>query len=106
MPKNAEVFNKLSKNIKITYVYKTYKKGIKIKKNKINLRRKTMIRVCPYCSNINVDKLKKTVGEENVKTGCIGACRSFSKEAVGKIDGELVIKQTEEEFLELAKKHV
>ena len=43
-----------------------------------------MIRVCPYCSNINVDKLKKTIGEENVKTGCIGACRSFSKEAVGK----------------------
>lgn len=36
-----------------------------------------MIRVCPYCSNINVDKLKKTIGEENVKTGCIGACRSF-----------------------------
>ena len=59
-----------------------------------------MIRVCPYCSNINVDKLKKTIGEENVKTGCIGACRSFSKEAVGKINGELVIKQTEDEFLE------
>ena len=60
-----------------------------------------MIRVCPYCSNINVDKLKKTIGEENVKTGCIGACRSFSKEAVGKINGELVIKQTEDEFLEV-----
>ena len=59
-----------------------------------------MIRVCPYCSNINVDKLKKTIGEE---TGCIGACRSFSKEAVGKINGELVIKQTEDEFLEVAK---
>ena len=62
-----------------------------------------MIRVCPYCSNINVDKLKKTIGEENVKTGCIGACRSFSKEAVGKINGQLVIKQTEDEFLEVAK---
>ena len=61
-----------------------------------------MIRVCPYCSNINVDKLKKTIGED-VKTGCIGACRSFSKEAVGKINGELVIKQTEDEFLEAAK---
>ena len=31
------------------------------------------------------------------------ACRSFSKEAVGKINGELVIKQTEDEFLEAAK---
>ena len=62
-----------------------------------------MIRVCPYRSNINVDKLNKTIGEENVKTGCIGACRSFSKEAVGRIGGELVIKQTEEEFLEFVK---
>jgi len=63
-----------------------------------------MIRVCPYCSNVDVNKLKEIAGEENVKTGCIGACRSFSKEAVGKIDKELVIKQSEEEFFELCKK--
>lgn len=63
-----------------------------------------MIRVCPYCSNIDVNKLKEIVGEENVKTGCIGACRAFSKEAVGKIDGELVIKQNEEDFFKLCKK--
>ena len=62
-----------------------------------------MIRVCPFCSNVDVNKIKELVGEENVKTGCIGACRSFSKEAVGKINGELVIKQTEDEFLEAAK---
>lgn len=62
-----------------------------------------MIRVCPYCSNVNVDKLKKTIGEESVKTGCIGACRSFSNESVARIGGELVIKQTEEEFLEFVK---
>jgi hypothetical protein len=63
-----------------------------------------MIRVCPYCSNVDVNKLKEIAGEENVKTGCIGACRSFSKEAVGKIDKELVIKQNEEEFFKLCKK--
>ena len=63
-----------------------------------------MIRVCPYCSNIDVNKLKEIAGEENVKTGCIGACRSFSKEAVGRIDKELVIKQNEEEFFKLCKK--
>ena len=62
-----------------------------------------MIRVCPYCSNINVDKLKKTIGEENVKTGCIGACRSFFKVAVWYLIGDLVIKLTEDEFLEDAK---
>lgn len=63
-----------------------------------------MIKVCPYCSNVDVNKLKEIAGEENVKTGCIGACRSFSKEAVGKIDKELVIKQNEEEFFKLCKK--
>ncbi|HSQ90378.1 DUF1450 domain-containing protein [Romboutsia sp.] len=63
-----------------------------------------MIRVCPYCSNVDVNKLKEIAGEENVKTGCIGACRSFSKEAVAKIDKELVIKQSEEELFKLCKK--
>lgn len=63
-----------------------------------------MIRVCPYCSNIDVNKLKEVAGEENVKTGCIGACRSFSKEAVAKIDNELVIKQSEKELFDLIKK--
>lgn len=63
-----------------------------------------MIRVCPYCSNVDVNKLKEIAGEKNVKTGCIGACRAFSKEAVGKIDGELVIKQSEKDFFELCEK--
>ncbi|HBF3439297.1 TPA: DUF1450 domain-containing protein, partial [Clostridioides difficile] len=54
-----------------------------------------MIRVCPNCSNVDVNKLKTLVGEENVKTGCIGQCRAFKKEAVGIIDNELEIKETE-----------
>lgn len=57
-----------------------------------------MIRVCPYCSNVDVAKLKELVGEENVKTGCIGQCRAYKKESVGRINGELVIKETQDEF--------
>ena len=63
-----------------------------------------MIRVCPFCSNVDVNKIKELVGEENVKTGCIGKCRAFKKEAVGFIDGELVIKENEELFLKELKK--
>lgn len=63
-----------------------------------------MVRVCPYCSNVDVDKLKEVVGEENVKTGCVGMCRAYKTEAAGKIDGEVVIKQTEAEFIEACKK--
>ena len=58
-----------------------------------------MIRVCPFCSNVDVNKIKEIVGDENVKTGCIGQCRSFKKEAVWFIDRELVIKESEELFL-------
>lgn len=63
-----------------------------------------MIKVCPHCSNVDVNKLKEIVGGENVKTGCIGACRAFSKEAVAKIDGELVIKQNEQDLFDIVKK--
>lgn len=31
-----------------------------------------MIRVCLNCLNVDVNKLKILVGEENVKIGCIG----------------------------------
>lgn len=63
-----------------------------------------MIRVCPHCSNVDVNKLREVIGTENVKTGCIGACRAFSKEAVAKVNGELVIKQNEEDLLKSLQK--
>ncbi|WP_343101086.1 DUF1450 domain-containing protein [Romboutsia sp. MSSM.1001216sp_RTP31141st1_G3_RTP31141_220114] len=63
-----------------------------------------MIRVCPYCSNVDVNKLKEIAGGENVSTGCIGVCRMYSKEAVAKINGNLVIKQTEKELFDIIKK--
>ena len=63
-----------------------------------------VIRVCPYCSNVDLDKLKEVIGEEKVQRGCIGQCRAYKKEAVVKIDGILTIKQSEEElFKELSK---
>lgn len=66
-------------------------------------RIKEMIRVCPHCSNVNVNKLKEVIGSENIKTGCIGACRSFTKECVAKVDGELIIKQNEDDLIEYIK---
>ena len=63
-----------------------------------------MVRVCPYCSNVDVEKLKELVGEDNVVKGCIGQCRAYSKESVGKVNGKLIIKETQEEFFEECKK--
>lgn len=62
-----------------------------------------MIKVCPYCSNVNVTNLKKSLGEENVKTGCIGACRRYKTESVGLINNVLVVKSNEQELINYAK---
>ncbi|SCH62156.1 MULTISPECIES: DUF1450 domain-containing protein [unclassified Romboutsia] len=59
-----------------------------------------IVRVCPYCSNVDLDKLAETIGEEKVQRGCIGACRSYKTEAVVKVDGNLTIKQSQEELFE------
>lgn len=62
-----------------------------------------LVKVCPYCSNVDVDTLREEVGADKVSTGCVGACRAYKTEAVGKIDGEFTIKQTEKEFIEACK---
>lgn len=62
-----------------------------------------MIRVCPFCSNVDVDNLKSVFGEENVKTGCIGNCRAYKTEANAIVNGEIVIKESEQELIEYCK---
>ncbi|MFI3209502.1 MAG: DUF1450 domain-containing protein [Peptostreptococcaceae bacterium] len=59
-----------------------------------------MIKACPYCSNVDVNKLKEVFGEENVKTGCIGNCRAYDSEANVLQDGELIIKENMDELVE------
>ncbi|MDU2199118.1 MAG: DUF1450 domain-containing protein [Peptostreptococcaceae bacterium] len=59
-----------------------------------------LVRACPYCSNVDMDKLEEVVGKEKVQRGCIGQCRAYKKEAVVKVDGILTIKQSQEELFE------
>ena len=59
-----------------------------------------LVRACPYCSNVDMDKLEEVVGKEKVQRGCIGQCRDYKKEAVVKVDGILTIKQSQEELFE------
>lgn len=59
-----------------------------------------LVRACPYCSNVDMDKLEDVVGKEKVQRGCIGQCRAYKKEAVVKVDGILTIKQSQEELFE------
>lgn len=56
------------------------------------------VRVCPFCSNVDVDKLKKLIGKENVNVGCVSACRKEKTQFFGRVNGVYTITKTEKEF--------
>ena len=58
-----------------------------------------LVRVCPKCTKLNIEKLKDKLGEENVVTGCVGACRKDKEYYFGKINSIYVMTNTEEEFI-------
>ncbi|MBP2627056.1 MAG: hypothetical protein H6Q68_1767 [Firmicutes bacterium] len=61
-----------------------------------------MVRVCPTCSNVDIDKLEKLV-PGNLEVECIGECGQHEDKSFGYINDELVIEDTEEEFFESVK---
>ncbi|MBO1264443.1 DUF1450 domain-containing protein [Proteiniclasticum sp. SCR006] len=58
-----------------------------------------MIKVCEHCSNINIEQLKKAVGEDIVQVGCIDKCAAYETEAYGYVDEELVVENNTEEWI-------
>jgi len=63
-----------------------------------------MIRVCSVCSNVDIDKLRDVVFEEDIEVGCIGECGLHDGKIFGYIDNELIIKDNHEEFIEAIRK--
>ena len=63
-----------------------------------------MIKVCEHCSNIDVDQLKKAVGEENVKVGCFGNCGAYKTEAYGYVNDELFVEDNQEDWIKKVSK--
>lgn len=62
-----------------------------------------MIKVCPTCSNVDVDKLEKMVSGDKLEVGCIGECGQHEGKSFGYINDELVIKETEADFMAAVK---
>jgi len=58
-----------------------------------------MIRVCPNCTDVDIDKLEELV-PGNLEVECIGECGQHEGKFFGYINDELVIKETEQEFFE------
>ena len=61
------------------------------------------VRVCPFCSKVDIDKLKSVIGEENVNMGCVSACRKEKTQFFGRINGVYTITENEEEFFDECK---
>ena len=61
------------------------------------------VRVCPFCSKVDIDKLKAVIGEENVNTGCVSACRKEKTQFLGRINGVYIMTENEEEFFDECK---
>ncbi|MEG0773817.1 DUF1450 domain-containing protein [Clostridium sp.] len=62
-----------------------------------------MIRVCPTCSNINSDNLKNIIALDEIEEGCIGECSKHEGKYFGYIEDKLVIKDSEEDFIQEVK---
>lgn len=59
-----------------------------------------MIVICPGCSGIDVDLVKKEFSNEKIVFGCIGECGGRVDESiVGIVNGEFVEARNEIEFI-------
>lgn len=62
-----------------------------------------MIKICPNCSNVSETELAKIVSADQLEVECIGECGQHEGKSFGYINDELVIKETEKDFLDAVK---
>lgn len=62
-----------------------------------------MIEICCCCSNVNVENIKTIVAEDQLKVGCIGNCEMHKDKSYGLINGEMVVTENENDFIEAVK---
>ncbi|HAE43326.1 MAG TPA: DUF1450 domain-containing protein [Clostridiales bacterium] len=62
-----------------------------------------MVRICECCSNINVENLKSVVPSDQLEVACIGECSAYDDKSYGFIDDDLVVSETELDFIEVVK---
>ncbi|MGL6107849.1 DUF1450 domain-containing protein [Romboutsia sp.] len=55
-----------------------------------------MIRLCPACSGMDIDELRKALLGEEFEEGCIGTCGT---DLIGEINDELITADSQEDFI-------
>lgn len=63
-----------------------------------------MITVCSECSGIDIDKLEKTFGKENIDYRCIGECGGREGLVLGFAKKTFIEAESDEEFIEIVKR--
>lgn len=62
-----------------------------------------MISVCPECSGIDIDKLEKEFGKDNIDYRCIGECGGREGIVLGYTKKTFIQAESDEEFIEIVK---
>jgi uncharacterized protein YuzB (UPF0349 family) len=62
-----------------------------------------MVKICGSCSNVNVEKLKSILPPDQIIETCLFGCSSYEGKSFGFINGNLVVSNTEQDFLESVK---
>lgn len=65
-----------------------------------------MVKICGTCSNVNVEKLKSVLSPDQLEVTCVFGCSSYEGKSFGFINGNLVVSDTEQDFLEVVKKRL
>ena len=58
------------------------------------------VNVCKKCSGFDPAELKGVVKTKDLRVGCIGECNKYEGKVYGKLNDELVICDSKEEFFE------
>lgn len=62
-----------------------------------------MVRICPSCSNVDSSMLEGIVPSGKLTVECIGECGQHEGKSFGYINDELVIKDSQDEFIAAVK---
>jgi len=55
---------------------------------------------------MDYEKIEQMFGEDKVEVGCLGKCEPIPNKCFGFIEDDFIVTDTEEEFIELAKKSI
>jgi uncharacterized protein YuzB (UPF0349 family) len=62
-----------------------------------------MVKIFGSCSNVILETLKSILSPEQIEVTCVFGCSSYEGKSFGFINGNLVVKDTEQDFLEAVK---